>query len=98
MKCVGYDEAFQREVHAKFQTWVKPPVQTKRRTKKKKGSDGRVAKKVLEEVYSDEDEDVNVDSELLGDEDHAGEDEEDDVEMHINYLPRGTKSRPRQVT
>lgn len=35
LKCVGYDEAFQREVHEKFQTWVPRPEQEKKDTKKK---------------------------------------------------------------
>ena len=95
LKCVGYDEAFQREVHEKFQTWVPPPPREKGAGKGKTGSKGRNTgnlrgkqrgqkRKRDEEVITESD-----DSEVP-----ESEDEKDEAEDVI-YVPTGTKSRPK---
>jgi hypothetical protein len=91
LKCVGYDEAFQREVHEKYQTWVPPPPREKGAGKGKTGSKGRKTgdprgqkRKRDEEIIAESD-----DSEVP--ESEGEKDETDDVV----YVPSGTKSRPK---
>jgi len=93
LKCVGYDEAFQQEIHTRFQTWVS---HEERDTKGKKGSKrrsrGRNAHVKQEDDVSASDDSGNV-TEM--DSDNDDEEDENDV-RNVVYVSAGTKTRPRK--
>lgn len=79
LKCVGYDEAFQRKVFGDIKTWVSPPPkkpkdvsQKKPKTRKRKGAPEAVLDSDANVTYDDNSE-----------------------EEFVEWIPRGTKSRPR---
>ncbi|KIM80619.1 hypothetical protein PILCRDRAFT_822359 [Piloderma croceum F 1598] len=83
LKCVAYDEAFQRKVFEDIQTWVPPPP-------KEKGSRGAKGSKTHKRKQVEE---VSSDSDPTSDD--VFEDDEEEAAEEYRYIPRGTKSRPR---
>jgi hypothetical protein len=93
LKCVGYDEAFQREIHEKFQDWVQPPLPEKNGKKGKTGSKGRKAADPRVPKRKQPAEDV-VDSD---DSEIPETDGEEEAAEDLVYVPKGTKSRPKEL-
>jgi hypothetical protein len=104
MECVGYDEAFQRQVAEKWANWV-PPLTKKRKAKnqpappngkKRKISHDKKGKgKVEPHIEVDSEEELVV-GESDGGEDSEVEDEDDSGDAGYSfYVPSGTRSRPR---
>ncbi|TFY76834.1 hypothetical protein EWM64_g7178 [Hericium alpestre] len=103
MKCVGYDERWQREIAAKFPTWVPLPKDPKREKNKssankteRKSKKSKVGKSAKADEGGSDIEIVEEDEDGGFDEDEDDEDEDDEVqEIAPIYIPRGTRSRPR---
>ncbi|KAJ3550606.1 hypothetical protein NMY22_g357 [Coprinellus aureogranulatus] len=101
MKCVGYDKAFAKLVHERWQSWV-PTVRKKRkaagevkteqgqkrRTKKQKLEDDVI---IVDDLHSDDDDGLS--EEEFGEDEPESEAEEGPQELV--YRPRGTRTRPR---
>jgi hypothetical protein len=79
LKCVGYDEAFGREVHEKFQTWVPRPEQEKKDVKKR-GAKGQARPKGRGTATVRAQNSTQTDTEKAD---------------GLVYVPKGTKSRPK---
>lgn len=87
LKCVKYDEAFQRELIQKFSVWVPPPPKVKGTPKRSRKGKGKAH---IEEA--DESEEEVREKEEASDEGH-------DLELQSEvYIRRGTRSRPSTVT
>lgn len=87
LKCVGYDKAFQQKVFNDMKTWVPPPKQEPKDPKKNtlqpnKGPKSRKRKRVEEEILESDNNDML-------------EDEDEDEDAHLEFISRGTRSRPR---
>lgn len=86
LKCVAYDEAFQREVFEGIQTWV-PPAKKEKGAGKDKKPKTHKRKRVeapVEEVVSESDHGEDV----------FEDDDEEEIADELKYVSRGTKSRP----
>jgi hypothetical protein len=104
MKCVGYDNRFQQELHDTFPTWAPPPKRPKReggRTTEKRKR--RIVKAKNRDGSDLESEGGAVDSEAAySDEDDAPQSKRvkrdpiklPDEEEPVSYKARGTRSRP----
>ncbi|KAF9533480.1 hypothetical protein CPB83DRAFT_731994, partial [Crepidotus variabilis] len=95
LKCVGYDEAFQRELCDKFPRWVKPrpkqpkPQDTKKSTKQRNAKGSPSAKQSKRET--------SFESSSVWDAEIEDGDLTDDASAELEPLPlmrRGTRSRP----
>lgn len=66
LKCVGYDEAFQREIHDEFPNWVPPPPRPKgEKGKKVKAKTGQKRKRNEVEEGSDEEIEIDDEAEIM---------------------------------
>jgi hypothetical protein len=90
LKCVGYDEAFQREVHEKSKSWVPPPPSESKGKRRKSKSKGRATANRRDQTPMQADEDVTDSEHNQFSETDNEEEERDDVV----YVQKGTKSRP----
>lgn len=105
MKCVGYDNQFQQELHDTFPTWVHPPPKKPKREggrtmerrkrcnvkgKNQDGSDSESEGEVVESKGSYSDEDDAPQSKRVKRDPIELPDEEEPV----SYKTRGTRSRP----
>jgi len=103
MKCIDYDEDFQRRIARKFPTWVPPPPRPRKdksKPKKASASKAKATKQVevgTKRKFKQEEEEVSEEEE----DDQLEDDEEDaedgtDMPRHLQnqYTPRGTRSRP----
>lgn len=89
LKCIGYDEDFQRAIHTQFPAWVPPPPKPKgQKRKTNQAATGQKRKRVeveVEEIIPE-----------LSDEEDLEVDDEDDEGAAIRAIKRGTVRRPRQ--
>ncbi|KAF8815779.1 hypothetical protein BYT27DRAFT_7230127 [Phlegmacium glaucopus] len=93
MQCVGYDNAFQLDLCAKFPLWVPPPRKArgsgKSSAKKSKAAAVRAGRKRKREESPDQQEEEEHELDELSED--SGEDLTEEV---LTYKPRGTRSRP----
>ena len=98
MKCVGYDEAFQRDIASKYPTWAPGPQKgdKKKRAARSRGSlkgkETQVAGKKRKRLVEPESEEEPL--EVASEED----DDEGDSVQTSSYQSQGTRSRPILVS